>query len=151
MGQGRYIMAAILILFVGFIILIGAGKINFSKGQKPDVVAIDYDSKNEKVSNQQPEGRALFSNHCASCHAVKMRIVGPALAGVTERGPWKDFKKLCQYIRNPMSLRKDKYIDSLQNEYPFRHQLFPNLTDKQIRQIVDYIDFESKRTSVPIP
>jgi cytochrome c2 len=30
-------------------------------------------------------GQALFSSNCASCHAIKKDLTGPALAGVEER------------------------------------------------------------------
>lgn len=41
------------------------------------------------LSPQMIEGRQLFSQHCASCHAVEPEtvIVGPSLFAVAERAP----------------------------------------------------------------
>jgi cytochrome c2 len=33
------------------------------------------------------EGKLIFTSRCASCHNVNKIIVGPALAGVSERHP----------------------------------------------------------------
>jgi mono/diheme cytochrome c family protein len=32
-------------------------------------------------------GEALFNGNCKSCHRVKQKLVGPALAGVEDRAP----------------------------------------------------------------
>ena len=33
------------------------------------------------------EGQALFKAKCTSCHGITKKLVGPALAGMTERHP----------------------------------------------------------------
>ena len=38
------------------------------------------------------DGKALFSQNCASCHAVNKKLTGPALAGVEDR--WSEKKNL---------------------------------------------------------
>lgn len=67
---------------------------------------------------------------------------GPALSGIIERGPWKDSKKLYKYIREPESLKRNKYIDSLRKTYGTNHIAFPNLTDDEIQAILRYINSE---------
>ena len=60
------------------------------------------------------DGKALFQTNCASCHAVGKKLTGPALAGVEERGPWSDRKKLYAWIHNPAGFAKtDAYAANL--------------------------------------
>jgi len=91
-------------------------------------------------------GQALFSQNCASCHAVHKDLTGPALAGVEER--WGDKDRLYAWIRNNQAVLKsgDKYANELYlkwNKTPMN--LFPNLKDEEIASILTYIK------SVPDP
>jgi mono/diheme cytochrome c family protein len=92
-------------------------------------------------------GQQLFSQNCASCHAVHKDLTGPALAGVEER--WgNDKARLYSWIRNNQALLKtgDKYANELYvkwNRTPMN--LFPNLKDEEIESILTYIK------SVPDP
>lgn len=86
------------------------------------------------------DGKALFSQNCASCHAVDKKLTGPALAGVQDR--WPDQKKLYSWIHNNQAFLKtgDAYANNLYNEYgKVQMNLFPNLTDAEIGAILKYI------------
>lgn len=87
-------------------------------------------------------GQALFSSNCASCHQVNKRLVGPALAGIEDRGPWGDRKQLYAWIHNPAGFMKtDAYTAGLFKEYGgVMMQAFPGLSEKDIDAIVDYIN-----------
>lgn len=101
------------------------------------------------------DGKALFSQNCASCHAIKKDLTGPALAGVEER--WGgDRKKLHAWIHNSTAFLKtgDKYANDLYNKYnKVQMNLFPNLPDKDIDAILDYIKTASAApdTNAPAP
>jgi mono/diheme cytochrome c family protein len=85
-------------------------------------------------------GQSLFSQNCASCHAVYKDLTGPALAGVEER--WGDKKKLHAWIRNNQAVLKsgDAYATALYNKWnKTPMNLFPNLTDPEIDAILGYI------------
>ena len=85
-------------------------------------------------------GQSLFASNCASCHQVNKRLVGPALAGIEERGPWTDHKQLYAWIHNPAGYMKtDPYTAGLFKEYGVMMQAFPGLSDKDIDAILDYI------------
>ena len=85
-------------------------------------------------------GQALFSANCASCHAAHKRLTGPALAGVLQRGPWKDPKQLHAWVHNPAGFMKtDAYTAGLYKEYQVLMTPFPSLSDKEIDAIVGYI------------
>ena len=92
------------------------------------------------------DGKALFSQNCASCHAVNKKLTGPALAGVEDR--WPEKKNLYAWIKNSAAFLKtgDAYANNLYNEYnKTAMNQFPSLTDKDIDAILAYIK------SVPAP
>ncbi|MEP6844515.1 MAG: c-type cytochrome [Panacibacter sp.] len=93
------------------------------------------------------DGKALFSQNCASCHAVHKQIVGPALAGVEDR--WGgDKEKLHSWIRNSAAFLKtgDVYANNLYNSFnKTSMNAFGSLSDKDIDAILTYIN------SVPVP
>jgi cytochrome c2 len=87
------------------------------------------------------DGRALFQSNCASCHAVKKDLTGPALAGVQER--WGNDKDLYAWIRNNQALIKSghKYANEIYNKWnKTPMNLFTNLTDAEIGAILTYIN-----------
>jgi cytochrome c2 len=87
------------------------------------------------------EGKQLFNSNCASCHALDKKLTGPPLRGVTGRGPWGDRKELYAWVHNPAAyMTKDPYTKGLQVEYGAIMQAFPQLADKQIDAIIDYIE-----------
>ena len=52
------------------------------------------------------DGKALFNQKCASCHAIDKNLVGPALKGVEER--WDDKSMLYDWVRNSAAeLKRD--------------------------------------------
>ena len=86
------------------------------------------------------EGKSLFQQNCQSCHALDKRLTGPALRGALERGPWGDRKNLHAWVHNPAAfMAKDPYTQGLKAEYGMVMQQFPDLSDKQIDAIADYI------------
>jgi cytochrome c551/c552 len=87
------------------------------------------------------DGKALFQANCASCHALNKKLTGPALAGLEERGPWADRKKLYAWIRNPAGFAKtDAYAAGLIKEYGVLMTAFPSLSDAEIDAVVTYIN-----------
>ncbi|MEY3118468.1 MAG: hypothetical protein RIT30_400 [Bacteroidota bacterium] len=86
------------------------------------------------------DGKALFSQNCASCHAVNKNLTGPALAGVEDR--WPEKKNLYAWIKNSAAYLKtgDPYAVKLYNDYnKTAMNLFPSLTDQDIDAILAYI------------
>ena len=97
------------------------------------------------------DGKALFSQNCASCHAVNKRLTGPALAGVEDR--WPDKKNLYSWIKNNAAFLKtgDPYATKLYNEYnKTAMNLFPSLTDKDIDAILGYIKTVPAAGAAPV-
>jgi len=89
-------------------------------------------------------GKALFKNHCASCHNKNMKddLTGPALGGVQQR--WEGREELLNsWIRNSQAViaSGDGYAVNLFKEWNNSVMTaFPNLTDQELIDILGYID-----------
>lgn len=99
------------------------------------------------------DGKALFQQNCASCHAVAKDLTGPKLAGIEERVP--DKKLLYAWIRNNQAVLAtgNKYFTDLYNQWnKTAMNLFPNLTDEEIAAMITYVNTEAaKATAKPAP
>lgn len=87
------------------------------------------------------DGKALFSQKCASCHAPDKALIGPALGGVEER--WPDKTQLYAWINNSSAVIKSGYPRAVQvyNEYnKIQMTAFPELTAKDIDAILLYVN-----------
>jgi cytochrome c551/c552 len=99
------------------------------------------------VQAQDPaEGETLFKQNCTSCHAVKRKVVGPALAGVQER--WADKALLVKFIQNSQAVINggDAYSKELYAKY--NNTVMPAhafLSDAQVGSILAYVDVEANK------
>jgi mono/diheme cytochrome c family protein len=85
-------------------------------------------------------GETLFKNNCAACHASSTEVVvGPGLAGVTQRRPeeW-----LISWIRNSQKVIQsgDKYAVELFNKYNKTVMPAYYYSDDQIKSILRYVE-----------
>jgi mono/diheme cytochrome c family protein len=150
-NQARYIINAFLILF-----LLSSGLFIFKQIiitdsiKKKNNIIVDV-TNDEAKSGSYGAGKSLFSNNCASCHSIMKDLTGPALAGLEERGPWKDRKKLYEWVHNPPQfMTNDNYTRKLKEKYGVLMTAFPDLAEKEIDAIVDYINSGSQQKSMPI-
>jgi mono/diheme cytochrome c family protein len=91
-------------------------------------------------------GEDLFNGNCKSCHRVKQKLVGPALAGVYDRAPSIDWIK--SWVRNSAKVvaSGDKYAVALYNEYnKSQMTAFTSYKDDQIMSILAYIKAEADK------
>jgi cytochrome c2 len=91
-------------------------------------------------SSFSQDGRALFSQNCASCHAINKQLTGPALAGVEDR--WPDKIMLHAWIKNNQAVLKKGYpyaVDLYNKFNKTPMNVFTNLSDKDIDAILTYI------------
>ena len=94
----------------------------------------------DAMSPSALKGKKLFMSKSASCHHPVRDVVGPALMGFQERGPWSDKNKLYSWIRNPEEfMKKDAYTQGLKLKYGSVMQSFPNITTEEIDAIVNYL------------
>ncbi|MFM8346557.1 MAG: c-type cytochrome, partial [Bacteroidota bacterium] len=98
------------------------------------------------------EGEALFKSNCKSCHAVKRKLVGPALAGVETRVPSIQWIK--DWVRNPAKViaSGDAYAVKIYNEYQKAQMTaFTTLKDDQIMAILAYVKDDAEKVEAPAP
>ena len=93
------------------------------------------------LSLSAQDGKALFNQKCASCHAIDKQLVGPALSGV--EGRWDDKAMLYEWVRNSAAVIKKGYprAVAVYNEYnKIQMTAFPELKDADIDAILGYIN-----------
>jgi cytochrome c551/c552 len=93
------------------------------------------------LANQAQDGKQLFNQKCASCHAIDKKLVGPALKGVEDR--WPEKAQLYAWIRNSSAVVKSGYPRAVEvyNEYnKIQMTAFPELKDADIDAILAYIN-----------
>jgi cytochrome c2 len=88
-----------------------------------------------------PNGEALFSGKCSSCHTITdKKSTGPGLKGVLGRIPGGDWKY--NWVRNSSDVIKsgDAYAVDLYAKYKTTMTAFPTLTNAEIDAILAYAD-----------
>lgn len=86
------------------------------------------------------EGEALFKANCANCHKPDADYTGPALKGAREREPSKDW--IYGWVHNSTIVRStDPYGKAIFEKWSKTQMTpFPQLTNKQIDAIMDYVE-----------
>jgi mono/diheme cytochrome c family protein len=91
-----------------------------------------------KLSPEATAGLEVFKANCVSCHAMNVKVLGPALAGVHTR---HSEEWLLKWIRNNEKLRAsgDKEAIAVFNENGgAQMNVFENLSDGQINSMISY-------------
>lgn len=97
------------------------------------------------------EGKAIFLTRCAACHNINQKLTGPALAGVDQR---RSLEWIVQFVRSSQSLVKSGDKDAVAIYEQFNKIPMPDhsdLTEDNIRQIVEYIKSEAKPVDSKAP
>ncbi|WP_375558772.1 c-type cytochrome [Bernardetia sp. OM2101] len=109
---------------------------------EPYSLKVNKDSLNSQQEETVVLGKELFEGNCAQCHSVNKKVVGPALAGVTNR--WKSEEQLIEFVKYPeQTMLKNEYAKNLYEEY---QQTMPNhdfFDDEQIKAILFYVKYMS--------
>jgi cytochrome c551/c552 len=90
------------------------------------------------------EGKTIFTSRCASCHAVNKIVLGPALAGVTDRHT-EDW--IIKFVHSSQSVIKGGDAKAVAlyekfNKVPMPDH--PDLSAENIKDILAYIKSETK-------
>lgn len=98
-------------------------------------------------------GQAVFNANCKTCHAVTKKVVGPALAGVTDRAPSIQWIK--DFVHNSAKViaSGDAYANKVYNENnKTQMTAFTSLKDDDIMNVLAYIkDETAKAAAAPVP
>ncbi len=98
----------------------------------------------DSAINRSPidTGKILFEGKCVSCHSLFKDKTGPLLAFVEERV--NDRNTLRDFIRNPArSMQENIYFQCQKNKFGSMMTAFPDLSDREIDLLLDYIKNES--------
>lgn len=147
MRQQRYILSAILLFFFLFLGIRFFIKIQDGKTQKPNVVVIDPGLNVRKMPASEEQGKQLYLNNCGACHASFDKQDGSWLTMPGLKDRWPDKSELIAFVKksNDDKLKSNNRIKEIHNERPKRskeYHDFPNLTDDQIKLMLDYIFWE---------
>lgn len=102
------------------------------------------------VNTQAQDGKAIFQQKCAACHAIDKNLTGPALKGVEER--WPEKADLYNWIRNSAALIKAGHprAVAVYAEYnKIQMPAFPELKDADIDAILVYINTAAAAKAAP--
>ncbi len=104
-----------------------------------------FSSVAQAFEGDAKNGRKLFKQNCASCHKLDKKLIGPALAGVTDKYS-EDW--LLKWIRNNAELRASGDEDAIAIFEEYNGSVmsaFPALSDQDIFDILQYtIDGDPK-------
>ena len=96
------------------------------------------------------EGETLFKSKCTTCHAVTKKVVGPALAGITER---HSEEWLVSWIHNSQAVIASGDAAAVQLFEEYNKMVmtsFTDLSEDQIKSIIAYVqDEEAKAAAGP--
>lgn len=113
------------------------------------LITLSFSTSAQEISKDPAvisAGEAIFNGNCKSCHRVKTKLIGPALAGVENRVPSIDWVKA--WIRNSAKViaSGDEYANKIYNEYAKAAMLsYPNYSDEQIMSILAYVKAEAEK------
>lgn len=132
------IILAVLILVL-IILIVGAVATN-NKSPKGANTSEKIVKVETELSEEAKLGLKLFKTNCTICHAVNKKLIGPPLAGVTER---REKEWLYKFIRNNVALRESGDELAIQvyeenNRSPMN--AFLQLSNEDIDNILAYIE-----------
>jgi mono/diheme cytochrome c family protein len=109
-------------------------------------IALSIFSLNAEANPDPPTttGKAIFNSRCATCHNVNKTTTGPALAGVDQR---RSIDWIINFVHSSQTMVKKGDKDAVEifekfNKIPMPDH--PDLTEENIRSIVEYIKSETK-------
>ena len=90
------------------------------------------------------EGKSIFTARCAGCHNINKTLTGPALAGVDQR---RSLDWIINFVHSSQAMVKSGDKDAVALFSKFNNIPMPDhsdLSDAQIKNIVEYIKTEAK-------
>lgn len=108
-------------------------------------------AQNPRDDEAYKKGETLFKGNCTSCHKVADKLVGPALAKVYDK---YDRAWLYKWVKNSQAVVKsgDAQATAIFNEYNKSVMTaFPNFTDGDIDNILQYIKVETENPAAAAP
>ena len=101
--------------------------------------------------NDPSAGKAVFQQNCVSCHALQIRVLGPALHNVSDR---RSEAWIIKFVHSSQTLIKSGDVAAVNLFTQFNQIIMPdhpNLSDQDIKNIISYIKTESVNVVTQLP
>ncbi|MCX7106830.1 MAG: SCO family protein [Methylococcales bacterium] len=98
----------------------------------------------------QSSGEALFRSKCEACHSIgKEGSLGPSLQGVTKM---RDRAWLTRWIKTPDKVLADNDLIAVDLYNRYKKIVMPNLrlSDREVEELINYMDVSSKASSMSV-
>lgn len=98
----------------------------------------------------QPDGEKLYNTNCASCHKIDSRLIGPKLAGISQK---KSEEWLIKWIQNSQKVIEsgDEYANKIYEEYNKLVMPPAPLNKKETKAVLAYIKNETQKLQGTAP
>jgi mono/diheme cytochrome c family protein len=107
----------------------------------------------EMKTLEEPIGKALFMQNCASCHKVDQKLTGPPLAWTDQRFGKDSIGKqiVYQFINNPAAaaVSTSYYCNQLREYGTIMTGFDGLLSDKDYDAIYQYVNVEARKLNIP--
>lgn len=102
------------------------------------ILALILVSFSRSGAQDAANGKSLFETNCTSCHAIDSKLIGPALAGVSDR---REEAWLIKWINNSQAMIKagDPIAVKLFNDNGKQNMNSFDFSDQEIKDILAYI------------
>ena len=110
--------------------------LEYTKGEPKEAASVA--AVTQEIDPKVLEGKKLFQTHCASCHKLDKKLIGPALGNIADR---RSMEWLKAWIKDNNALRASGDQDAIDifNEYNgMPMTAFPQLSDEDIEAIIAY-------------
>lgn len=112
------------------------------------LLAVFFSSISVFANSPIEEGKTIFSTRCAGCHNINKILTGPALSGIHER---RSMDWIISFVRSSQTMIKSGDKEAITLFEKFNRIPMPDhsdLSDENIKNIVEYIKTENKGTNV---
>lgn len=104
---------------------------------------------NALIAANADDGKTIFQSHCASCHMIDQRLVGPALKNVykSQSENW-----IISFVHSPVKKIHSGDTAAANIYQKFQPIIMPDqadLNDDQVKSVIAYIKAESEKIAMP--
>ena len=135
----QYVIQGVMIATVVVLVLNAVKYFGSSSLRDVSADSVVSEKKDSVNTITNYKGQALFREKCISCHSFSKPDAAKFIVGFEKRAPSK--KLLYEFIRNSGEVIKsgEPYYSNLYKEYDVLMISFPELTNQQISDLIEYM------------
>ena len=94
----------------------------------------------KKTTGNAENGKQIYKVNCASCHNMKIDMVGPSFQNLFERLPSEEWFIEFVSQENQLLKNEDQYTVSINSKWNATHDhKYANLSDQDYKDLIEYI------------